>query len=123
MIALVVPYGPIRFPLLVCARPGRSATRRPRGISLDDVGQLNAEQLEYWGGAGGERWIAQQARRDERLGDFAIAALDKAQAKAGEGAELRDMISVALRTFFAPQPVEGKFRLPAAMWVVSAGVA
>jgi SAM-dependent methyltransferase len=51
---------------------------------MDGVGQLNAEQLEFWDGAGGERWIAQQARRDEMLGDFAIAALNKAQAKPGE---------------------------------------
>jgi len=27
--------------------------------------ELNAQQLEYWGGAGGERWVAQQARRDQ----------------------------------------------------------
>jgi len=46
--------------------------------------ELNAQQLEYWGGAGGERWVAQQARRDELLGDFAQAALAKADPKPGE---------------------------------------
>lgn len=46
--------------------------------------ELNAQQLEYWGGAGGERWVAQQARRDQLLGDFAAAALAKADPKPGE---------------------------------------
>ncbi|HTB38401.1 MAG TPA: methyltransferase domain-containing protein [Reyranella sp.] len=46
--------------------------------------ELNAQQLEYWGGAGGERWVAQQARRDQLLGDFALAALAKADPKPGE---------------------------------------
>jgi SAM-dependent methyltransferase len=51
---------------------------------MTDVAQRTAEQREYWGGAGGERWVAQQARRDAMIGDFAEAALVRAAPAAGE---------------------------------------
>jgi SAM-dependent methyltransferase len=51
---------------------------------MTDAAQRNAEQLEYWGGAGGERWVAQQLRRDQMLGDFADAALAAATPRSGE---------------------------------------
>ncbi len=51
---------------------------------MTDTAQLHADQLQYWDGAGGERWVAQQGRRDLALGDLAKPALDKAQVRAGE---------------------------------------
>jgi SAM-dependent methyltransferase len=51
---------------------------------MPDAAQLNQEQLEYWGGAGGARWIAQQHRRDAMLGDLGHAALVAADAQPGE---------------------------------------
>jgi SAM-dependent methyltransferase len=51
---------------------------------MADVATLNSEQLEYWGGAGGERWIAQQNGRDAMLGDFGRAVLLEANARSGE---------------------------------------
>jgi SAM-dependent methyltransferase len=51
---------------------------------MTDAAQLNAEQLEYWGGAGGQRWVAQQSRRDAMLGDIAAVALAKAAPGRGE---------------------------------------
>jgi SAM-dependent methyltransferase len=49
-----------------------------------DAAQLNLEQQEYWGGAGGERWVSQQHRRDRMLGDLGDAVLSEAQAQPGE---------------------------------------
>jgi SAM-dependent methyltransferase len=51
---------------------------------MTDAAQRIAEQREYWGGAGGERWVAQQSRRDAMLGDFAAVALARAAPKVGE---------------------------------------
>ena len=51
---------------------------------MNDTAQLHAEQLQYWDGAGGQRWVAQQDRRDLTLRDFAKPALDKAQVRPGE---------------------------------------
>jgi SAM-dependent methyltransferase len=51
---------------------------------MTDAAQRTAEQREYWGGAGGERWVAQQSRRDAMLGDFADTALARAAPAAGE---------------------------------------
>jgi len=51
---------------------------------MPDSAQLNSEQVEYWGGAGGVRWIAQQHRRDTMLGDLGSAVLDAAEARPGE---------------------------------------
>ncbi|HUO13014.1 MAG TPA: class I SAM-dependent methyltransferase [Caulobacteraceae bacterium] len=51
---------------------------------MTDVAQRNAEQVEYWGGAGGERWVAQQSRRDAMLGNFAAKALMRAMPSPGE---------------------------------------
>jgi SAM-dependent methyltransferase len=49
-----------------------------------DTTQLHANQVEYWNGLGASRWIAQQARRDAMLGDFAKMALVRAGAQPGE---------------------------------------
>lgn len=51
---------------------------------MSDTSQLHADQVEYWNGVGGARWIANQARRDLMLTDFAKAALAKADAQPGE---------------------------------------
>lgn len=51
---------------------------------MTDAAQLHADQLEYWNGAGGARWVANQTRRDLILADFAGAALAKAAAEPGE---------------------------------------
>jgi SAM-dependent methyltransferase len=49
-----------------------------------DVAQLHTDQVEYWNGAGGARWIASQSRRERMLGDFALAALKIAAPQPGE---------------------------------------
>jgi SAM-dependent methyltransferase len=49
-----------------------------------DVAAFNSEQREFWGGVGGERWVAQQNVRDAMLGDFGRAVLLEANARAGE---------------------------------------
>jgi SAM-dependent methyltransferase len=53
---------------------------------VTEASQLHAEQLEYWNGAGGARWIASQSRRDRMLGEFALAALTVAAPQPGETA-------------------------------------
>ena len=51
---------------------------------MADVAELHASQVDYWNGLGGSRWVAQQARRDAMLGDFAKMALVRADAQPGE---------------------------------------
>lgn len=51
---------------------------------MTDTAQLHADQIDYWNGAGGARWVANQTRRDSILADFAAAALARAAAKSGE---------------------------------------
>jgi SAM-dependent methyltransferase len=55
-----------------------------KGPALTDAAQLHADQLDYWNGAGGARWVANQSLRDLMLADFASAALAKAAAQPGE---------------------------------------
>ncbi len=51
---------------------------------MSNTAELNAEQLEYWGGAGGERWVAQKWRRDAMLERFGADALAAAAVQPGE---------------------------------------
>ncbi len=51
---------------------------------MADVAALNSEQLEFWSGVGGERWVAQQNIRDAMLGGFGKAVLREANAQPGE---------------------------------------
>jgi SAM-dependent methyltransferase len=51
---------------------------------VTDVLQRHADQVDYWNGQGGSRWIASQSRRDHMLVAFAKAALDKAAVRPGE---------------------------------------
>ncbi len=44
----------------------------------------NVEQIEYWNGARGEAWAAEQAARDRALGPFGEAALARARPRTGE---------------------------------------
>ena len=53
---------------------------------MPNAAELNAEQLEYWGGAGGERWVAQKSRRDSMLERFGADALAAAAVQPGETA-------------------------------------
>jgi len=45
-----------------------------------------------------------------------------ARALDGEGEALRATVAEALRTFFAPRVKDGAVELPAAIWIVGAGV-
>jgi len=74
---------------------------------MSEALQRHSEQIEYWNGAGGARWIANQARRDTMLGGFAVAALARADVQPGErvidigcgcgetGAELAERVGAA----------------------------
>ena len=53
---------------------------------MADTARLHAEQLEYWKGAGGERWVAQQALHEGMLTEFGRVVLDRAAARPGENA-------------------------------------
>lgn len=44
----------------------------------------NADQIAYWNGANGHRWINRQAEQDVLLAPVAQALIDRAAAKAGE---------------------------------------
>ena len=44
----------------------------------------NADQLAYWNGPGGQRWMERQAVQDVMLAPVADVLLDSANAKAGE---------------------------------------
>lgn len=44
----------------------------------------NREQLEYWNGAGGERWVTHQAALDRMVGPFGEAAMKRLELKPGE---------------------------------------
>lgn len=51
---------------------------------MSDAARLHADMVEYWRGHGGERWIAQQARRDQVMANIADVALAAAAARPGE---------------------------------------
>jgi len=44
----------------------------------------NSEQIEFWNGDAGKRWVTQQVRLDAMLGEISAAALKSADAKPGE---------------------------------------
>ncbi len=44
----------------------------------------NSEQIEFWNGDAGKRWVTQQVRLDAMLGEISAAALKNANAKPGE---------------------------------------
>ena len=51
---------------------------------MTDTVQLHVDQVEYWNGVGGARWIANQTVRDRMLAAFATAVLGKAAAGPSE---------------------------------------
>jgi SAM-dependent methyltransferase len=44
----------------------------------------NVEQIEFWNGTAGDRWVRNQERMDRALGPFGLAALDRLAPEAGE---------------------------------------
>ncbi len=48
------------------------------------MSQANADQIEYWNGEVGERWVEMQTRMDACMSDIAAAVLALAGAKPGE---------------------------------------
>lgn len=44
----------------------------------------NADQIEFWNGAGGEKWLRAEERLEHGLSRFGVAALDAAAAQLGE---------------------------------------
>ncbi|HET8995559.1 MAG TPA: class I SAM-dependent methyltransferase [Acetobacteraceae bacterium] len=51
---------------------------------MNDVTQVHADQLAYWNGAGGERWVVEQAHTDAMLAPVAEAAIAHAAPRPGE---------------------------------------
>lgn len=51
---------------------------------MPDTAQLHADQVEYWNGAGGERWVSNQMRTEVMLAPVADIAVARAAVKAGE---------------------------------------
>jgi SAM-dependent methyltransferase len=51
---------------------------------MSEAAQRQAEQVAYWNGAGGDRWVAEQERTDAVMGEIAALALARADAKPGE---------------------------------------
>jgi SAM-dependent methyltransferase len=49
-----------------------------------DLSQVHAEQIAYWNGAGGARWVAQQAHTDVMLAPVAEAAIAHAAPSPGD---------------------------------------
>ncbi len=44
----------------------------------------NVEQIEFWNGTAGDRWVRNQERMDRALAPFGLAALDRLAPEAGE---------------------------------------
>lgn len=51
---------------------------------MTDATQMNADQLAYWNGAGGERWVVEHAHTDAMLAPIAEAAIAHAAPQPGE---------------------------------------
>jgi SAM-dependent methyltransferase len=49
-----------------------------------DTAQLHADQVEYWNGAGGARWVANLARSEAMLGEVAERVISRAAPADGE---------------------------------------
>ena len=54
-------------------------------ITFNQDGQMsNKDQIDYWNGPGGEKWVTHADRLDGLLAPFAEAVLDQAQLQSGE---------------------------------------
>lgn len=51
---------------------------------MSDLAQLHADQIRYWNGAGGARWLSQRDRREKTRTAFANIVLTRAAAQPGE---------------------------------------
>ncbi|WP_287991095.1 class I SAM-dependent methyltransferase [Acidiphilium sp.] len=51
---------------------------------MTDAAQVNADQLAYWNGAGGERWVVEHTHTDVMLAPVAEAAIAHAAPRPGE---------------------------------------
>jgi len=51
---------------------------------MSEPATLHQNQIAYWNGAGGDHWVAQQARTDAVMVEIASVALERARAKPGE---------------------------------------
>jgi SAM-dependent methyltransferase len=56
---------------------------------VTDTAELHSNQVEYWNGEGGARWIATQERRAKSLEQFANRAFERA--KVGDGESVIDI--------------------------------
>ncbi len=51
---------------------------------MPDPAQLHADQVRYWNGAGGARWLSQRERREKTRTSFSNVVMTRAAAKPGE---------------------------------------
>ncbi len=62
-------------------------TKPPKDAApSDDAAPSNEAMIEYWNGVAGERWVAQQERLDNALGEITKAVMAFAAAQPGERA-------------------------------------
>jgi SAM-dependent methyltransferase len=62
------------------------APREAEGPVMSAQLVSNSEQIEFWNGDAGKRWVAQQVRLDAMLGEISAAAFKSADPKPGEHA-------------------------------------
>jgi len=53
---------------------------------MPDTAQLHADQVEFWNGVGGARWVSNQKRTEGMISAVAELAIERANIKAGETA-------------------------------------
>jgi ubiquinone/menaquinone biosynthesis C-methylase UbiE len=51
---------------------------------MPDTAQLHADQVEFWNGVGGARWVSNQKRTEGMIADVADLAIERANIKPGE---------------------------------------
>src|SRR5271168_2936790 len=51
---------------------------------MPDTAQLHADQVEFWNGVGGARWVSNQKRTEGMIADVADLAIARAKVKPGE---------------------------------------
>jgi ubiquinone/menaquinone biosynthesis C-methylase UbiE len=51
---------------------------------MPDTAQLHADQVEFWNGVGGARWVSNQKRTEGMISGVADLAIERAAIKAGE---------------------------------------
>jgi ubiquinone/menaquinone biosynthesis C-methylase UbiE len=51
---------------------------------MPDTAQLHADQVEFWNGVGGARWVSNQKRTEGMISAVADLAIERANIKAGE---------------------------------------